>query len=184
MLPQPQKQLLQGLVHGNSATATVAESAKKCTGNAATATKLATARTISVSGAVSGSVSFDGSANVSITTKQANIAVLTGTMTLEANPQSDFEKGLQQQTIQKINFPSGFNKDNCICIAFGMKIDANKNYSYGTSGSISNQAVTGAYNKLVVLGASDDATKISIQVWQAATSKRTVYYKIVLMKIS
>ena len=176
LLPRVQKSAL-----GNSATAT---SASKCTGNSATATKLATARTISVSGAVSGSAKFDGSANVSIVTKQANIAVVSGTMTLEANPQSDFEKGLQQQTLKKINFPSGFNKDNCICIAFGMKIDANKNYSYGTSGSISNQAVTGAYNKHVVLGASDDVTKISVQVWQSATTKKTVYYKIVLMKIS
>ena len=38
------------------------------TGNAATATKLQTARTISLSGGVSGSASFDGSGNVSIST--------------------------------------------------------------------------------------------------------------------
>ncbi|WP_094607722.1 hypothetical protein SPSIL_009160 [Sporomusa silvacetica DSM 10669] len=38
------------------------------TGNAATATKLATARTITLSGDVTGSGSFDGSANLSITT--------------------------------------------------------------------------------------------------------------------
>jgi hypothetical protein len=37
------------------------------TGKAATATKLATARTITLAGAVSGSASFDGSANVTIT---------------------------------------------------------------------------------------------------------------------
>lgn len=37
------------------------------TGNAATATKLATARTIALSGDVSGSISFDGSTDVSIT---------------------------------------------------------------------------------------------------------------------
>ena len=37
------------------------------TGNAATTTKLATARTISLTGDVTGNVSFDGSANVSIT---------------------------------------------------------------------------------------------------------------------
>lgn len=38
------------------------------TGNAGTATKLATARTITLTGDVSGTASFDGSANVSITT--------------------------------------------------------------------------------------------------------------------
>lgn len=42
------------------------------TGNAATATKLATARTISLTGDVTGDVSFDGSANVSITTTVAD----------------------------------------------------------------------------------------------------------------
>lgn len=40
------------------------------TGNAVTATKLATARTITLSGDVTGSTSFDGSGNVSITTSQ------------------------------------------------------------------------------------------------------------------
>lgn len=41
-------------------------------GNAATATKLKTARTISVSGGVTGSATFDGSANATITTTVAN----------------------------------------------------------------------------------------------------------------
>jgi hypothetical protein len=42
------------------------------TGNSATATKLATARTISLSGDVSGSVSFDGSGNVNIVSTVAD----------------------------------------------------------------------------------------------------------------
>lgn len=111
-------------------------------------------------------------------------AVLTGSMTLEANTQSNLEEGSQKQTLIKINFPSGFNKDNCICIAFGMKIATDKNYSYGTSSSISNQAVSGSFPRHAVLGASDDNTKISLQVWQSTTSSKTVYYKLVLMKIS
>lgn len=48
------------------------------TGNAGTATKLATARTISLTGAVTGSVSFDGSKNVSITTSIASGTVIDG----------------------------------------------------------------------------------------------------------
>ncbi len=44
---------------------------------AADATKLATARAIAVAGAVTGTVNFDGSAGVSITTTLANNAVLT-----------------------------------------------------------------------------------------------------------
>ena len=49
-----------------------ATTAAACTGNAASATKLATARTISLTGDVTGSVSFDGSANVSIVTTVAD----------------------------------------------------------------------------------------------------------------
>ncbi|MCC5467612.1 hypothetical protein, partial [Pelosinus baikalensis] len=41
--------------------------AATCSGNAATATKLATARSIALTGDVTGSATFDGSSNVSIT---------------------------------------------------------------------------------------------------------------------
>ena len=47
--------------------------------NTATATKLAAARTISVSGDVSGSASFDGSANAAISATLANSGVTAGT---------------------------------------------------------------------------------------------------------
>ena len=48
------------------------------TGNADTATKLATARDIALSSDVTGTASFDGSANISITTTLANTAVTAG----------------------------------------------------------------------------------------------------------
>ena len=51
------------------------------TGNAATATKLATARTIELTGDVTGSASFDGSANASITATIAANSVALGTDT-------------------------------------------------------------------------------------------------------
>jgi hypothetical protein len=51
------------------------------TGNAGTATKLATSRTISLTGDVTGSVSFDGSANASITATIAANSVALGTDT-------------------------------------------------------------------------------------------------------
>ncbi len=54
-------------------TGTVA-SAAACTGNAATASKLATPRTIALTGGVTGSVAFDGSANASIVTTIAGNA--------------------------------------------------------------------------------------------------------------
>ncbi len=48
-------------------------------GNADTATKLSTARTISLTSDVTGSTSFDGSANVSITASLSNTGVTAGT---------------------------------------------------------------------------------------------------------
>lgn len=47
------------------------------TGNAATASKLATARTITLTGDVTGSVAFDGSANATITAALSDAGVLT-----------------------------------------------------------------------------------------------------------
>ena len=76
-------------------------------GNSATATKLATARNIKLQGAVSGNANFDGSGNVIITTTQANIAILTGTLTLA--------DGYASGTI---NYPNGFNSSNCVVLSF------------------------------------------------------------------
>lgn len=60
---------MQRVVHGNSTTATsasTATSAGKCTGNSATATKLATKRNLKLTKAVSGNADFDGSGNIEI----------------------------------------------------------------------------------------------------------------------
>ena len=57
----------------------VTGSSGSCTGNAATATKLATARTISLTGSVTGSASFDGSTNITISTSTLNADMLDGT---------------------------------------------------------------------------------------------------------
>ena len=55
--------------------------AESISGNAATATKLATARTISLIGDVSGSASFDGSSSVSISTSVQPNSIALGTDT-------------------------------------------------------------------------------------------------------
>lgn len=71
------------------------------TGNSATATKLATARTITMSGGVTGNVNFDGSANVSITTTVAddshnhiisNVDGLQAALNLKANQSTTYTK--------------------------------------------------------------------------------------------
>lgn len=57
------------------------------TGNAATASKLQTARTISLTGKITGSVSFDGSANASIATSITGLGAANGIATLDSNGQ-------------------------------------------------------------------------------------------------
>lgn len=101
-------QRVQKHAHGNAATAS---SASKCTGNSATATKLATKRNIKLQGAVNGNADFDGSANLVINTAQGNIVTLTGSVkTPEAN--SGTLTG-----ITKLNYPSGYNRTNCVVLS-------------------------------------------------------------------
>lgn len=112
-----------------------------------------------------------------------NIAVISGQMILEANSQSNLNSNIEQQTILNIDFPKGFNKDNCFCLTFGIKTNEDKNYSYGVGDSISNRSFTGSLIRNVILGAPDDNSKIALHVWQPSTSQKTAYYRLVLMKI-
>ena len=62
-----------------SGTVPSATTATTCSGNAATATKLATARTLNFTGDASGSTTFDGSANASASLNLTNSGVAAGT---------------------------------------------------------------------------------------------------------
>ena len=88
-LSAAQGKVLKGLVDGKAASSHThnyagsssaggaATTALACTGNSATATKLATARTIALSGIVKGSASFDGSGNVTISVSANDITTIT-----------------------------------------------------------------------------------------------------------
>ena len=112
-----------------------------------------------------------------------NIAVIYGKMTLEANTQEALDIGLEKQTKLNIDFPTGFNKDSCVCVAFGMKKIEDRNYSYETAFPSSLRFITGSFYREAILGNKDDNTKITLNVWQPTLEAITVYYKIVLMKI-
>ena len=74
---------------GNAATATKATSANTaatCTGNSATASRLATARSIALTGNATGSAAFDGSGNISIST---NVNTATNADKLDGYHASD-----------------------------------------------------------------------------------------------
>ena len=74
---------------GKTAKASSATTSDSCTGNSATATKLATARTISISGGVTGTAtSFDGSANISIPVTSVDATKLSGTAAVNTSGSS------------------------------------------------------------------------------------------------
>lgn len=130
-----------------------------------------TARTITVAGAVKGSASFNGSGNVTINTTQANIAILTGTVTIAA---SSGEVGVT------LNYPDGFTKDNCVVISFGSYYDVNKGYAFGFHSNSSAGMLRGTNDRDVFLNSS------GIQIWynNVSTSAIKLNYKIILMKVS
>ena len=137
------------LVLGNANTAT-------------TATKLATARKITLTGAVSGSTNFDGSTNISISTAQANIAVLSGTLTVQNHYAS-----------ATTNYPEGFTSNNCIPISISLQ-----------SGNSTPYYFTEYLNK--ILGSVElNSNSIKISWGNPYTFANVTYkYKVVLMKIS
>lgn len=147
-------------------------------GNSATAAKLQTARNIAISGAVKGNANFDGSGNVTITTSQNNIFVLTGSLTGGNN--------------LEINYPSGLTKDNCVCISAMFQNPANG--IWGLAGGLLNSSayIAGSIPAKVTL-----SSKIAVQIRNINIQdgeNQTVYansspsanfkYKIILMKIS
>lgn len=154
-------------------------------GNSATATKLATARTINVTGAVSGSGSFDGSANVEIVTSQANIAVLSGTITVE----SGSAYGLKEN----ISYPSGYTKNNCVPIAVAVNKSSSNNLSFGFCARSSDWTGGAGLNKVILSStginlytnnASQDLIMGDSVGTAGYSSATTLNYIIVLMKIS
>lgn len=153
-------------------------------GNSSTASKLQTARSIAISGAVKGSANFDGSGNVTINTSQNNIFVLTGKMTIDGKT-SDTDFAWSNV---RLDFPPGLNRNNCVVLAFGTKNSDNMGYAYGnlcSQSTISLAMLFAAGPEAVILGGRD-ASKDGIYVYGSNYSDTaiTFYYKIVLMKVS
>lgn len=142
------------------------------------ANKLKTPRQISVSGAISGSGNFDGSGNVNIVTTQANIAVLTATVNTPAAGNSALN------VTTTIQYPQGFNRNNCIIISLMSYNTANSSRGYCTVGAtgVSAEEAKGNYGLQAQLG---DEGIIS-QVFKINTNAdtKTISIRIVLMKIS
>lgn len=113
---------------------------------------------------MTGEANFDGSKNITIVTTQANIAILTGTITLTNGRGST-----------NVNYPEGFNYNNCVVISIGAGRTSSNNYlEYG---HVSSSCILGAYLK---------SSDISISAYppESIGPSSTVPYKLILMKIN
>lgn len=145
-------------------------------GNSATATKLQTTRTIALTGDVTGSASFNGSANATITTNLANVVLLTGTMSNGSI---------------NINYPSGYNKDNCVVISSMLKrtgVASTRGYASGST-FLPDDKATGFLVSRVELQTSNIVLHgralylSSDNQYMDMGVDFNVYYRIMLMKI-
>lgn len=107
-----------------------------------------------------------------------NICVLHGDKTLVANSSSS---GMEYaQTTWDINYPTGFNKNNCIVLAFQGNLDKNERVgAYGVSPNTATNSSIGTLPRTVMM--KNDI--INLQVWNPAYSEKTYHYKLVLMKL-
>lgn len=110
-------------VSGHNVTVTKAALPTSVSGNAGTATKLATSRVIAIAGAVSGSATFDGSTNISISTTLANIdasKITSGTLNADRLPEIPISK-IPAAAIGGDVMASGDLANNYIIIGAGSK---------------------------------------------------------------
>ncbi len=114
-----------------------------------------------------------------------NIAVLTGQVTLQAK-ENVGDSGIWDGsvTVFYLNFPEGFNKDNCVVISFMGRIFENRGYITGMPLQHLSAMANGAFPKTIQLGTDGYSDKILCSVMNYATHEHTYYYKIVLLKIS
>lgn len=165
-----------GSCTGNAATATKATT---CTGNSATASKLQTARTMTLSGVVNGSVSFDGTKNVTITTTQNLYTVVSGIMTLN--------KG-SSQTSTSISYPTGFNVNNTIIAGLQIRYDTKTTWASGSlfdsAGLIqgSNPAKVALLSDRIDIAMKQIILNDNAVVIYESTETIKIYYKLTLLK--
>ena len=165
-----------GSCTGNAATATKATT---CTGNSATASKLQKARTMTLSGVVNGSVSFDGTKDVTITTTQNLYTVVSGIMTLN--------KG-SSQTSTSISYPTGFNVNNTIIaglqIRYGTKTTWASGSLFDSAGLIqgSNPAKVALLSDRIDIAMKQIILNDNAVVIYESTETIKIYYKLTLLK--
>lgn len=144
-----------------------------------TTTKLKTARNIKLQGAVSGSANFDGSANITITTTQSNIKIVSGSATLTANTNEYATDNRCTMTNISIDYPDGFSSSNCRVLSTAIKMGAQPYYTYGWTNYLSSvEMLKGVLPNNVALQES----KIMLSIGNLSTNTTNIQYEIILLK--
>jgi hypothetical protein len=117
------------------------------TGNADTATQLQTARTISLSGDVTGSVSFSGSADASITATIAANSVALGTDTT-----GNYVSGVSQGTGVTVSHTPG--EGSTATISIGQDVATSANPTFSTINITNSASVNGGAIRTSVSGST------------------------------
>ena len=109
-----------------------------------------------------------------------NFYVITGVQTLTASPTGKYDT----QTTWQLDYPTGFNMNNCVVVAFSLSNASMTNVSWGEYGY--NFSVSmGLLHSTIPRAISFKENKIHVNAWFPGTSSDTDFnYKIVLMKIS
>lgn len=166
--------------------------------NVATATKLATPRVIAIAGAVSGSATFDGSTNISISTTLANIdasKITSGTLNADRLPEIPISKipaaamerlyvvesqsAAMSLTIQEgdvVQIGSGGPMYFCVSESASTFATKFKEFTAGSATSVPWSGVTNAPTKLSQF--SNDAgylTSVPAQTWASITGKPSTF---------
>ena len=125
---------------------------------------------------------LNNKANASDVFVKGNYATLTGSVSLTANTTANIQGNLLTYTSKEIAYPSGFNKNNCIVIAFGSTVDESlRGWIYGQHQAVSSKnGLLGSVDRIAKLMDSS----ISIELGNFTANALTVKYKIVLMKIA
>ena len=117
------------------------------TGNADTATTLATSRTLSISGAGTGSASFNGSANAAIALTLANSGVTAGTYGSSSSIPSitvDAKGLITSASTTSIDSTSISNGNSSVSVSSGGQITSNANHDFDSGIDVTgNITVTG-----------------------------------------
>jgi phage-related tail fiber protein len=114
-------------------------------GNAATATKLATARTITVSGDMSGSTNYDGSANSTLAITLANVATAGTYNSVTINAKGLVTSGTNPTTIAGYGITDAVNISEVVTVATAdkiLKLDANAKLPASITGNADGNAAT------------------------------------------